>query len=72
MSLKILFGNKTKRTFIISNNQKNMNVEQLRMRRAALRQALRDLAESLTPEQIDDLLDQINRLTEIIEILEKK
>lgn len=42
------------------------------MLRAALKQALRDRQTELTEREIDEILDQINTLTKLIEELEKK
>ncbi len=49
-----------------------MDLFNLRMRRATLRQLLRDRSEWMSQEEIDMLLDQINLLTTVIEALEKK
>lgn len=49
-----------------------MNLFELRMLRAALKQALRDQSEMLTPRQIDEILEQISRLTKVIDKLEKR
>ncbi len=51
---------------------KNMDLFDLRMRRAALRQLLRDRSEWMSQEEIDKILDQINLLTTLIEILKKR
>lgn len=48
-----------------------MDLFTLRMRRAALRQLLRDRSEFLSQEEIDKILDQINLLTTIIELSEQ-
>lgn len=42
-----------------------------RMKLAALRQFLRDRSQDLTEDEIDEILDEISKLTELIEILEK-
>ena len=42
------------------------------MRRAALRQLLRDRVDWMSQEEIDEILDRINILTALIELLEKK
>ena len=49
-----------------------MDVFSLRMQRAALSQMLRDRSDDMSQEQIDEVLDQINLLTELIELLEKR
>lgn len=49
-----------------------MDVFSLRMQRAALRQMLRDRSDDMSQEQIDEVFDQINLLTELIELLEKR
>lgn len=48
-----------------------MDLFALRMRRAALRQLLRDRANWMSQKEIDEVLDQINLLTTIIELLEQ-
>ncbi len=49
-----------------------MNIFELRMLRAALKQGLRDSSEWLTQAEIDNILDQIIKLTKIIDELEGK
>ncbi|GAB2780251.1 hypothetical protein GCM10027275_24740 [Rhabdobacter roseus] len=49
-----------------------MNLFQLKMLRAALRQSLRDQSEVLTEEEINQILDQISTLTKLIQRLEEK
>jgi flagellin-specific chaperone FliS len=49
-----------------------MNIFQLRMLRAALRQCLRDRSDWLTENEIDKILDQISKLTKIIDELDRK
>jgi hypothetical protein len=49
-----------------------MDLFTLRMRRAVLRQLLRDRSEWMSQEEIDKILDQISLLTTIIKLLEKK
>ncbi|MCF2447749.1 hypothetical protein L0657_27590 [Dyadobacter sp. CY345] len=49
-----------------------MNLFTIRMRRAALRQLLRDRSEWMSQKEIDKILDQINLLTTLIEIMEKE
>ena len=44
----------------------------LRMRIAALRQFLRDQSEFLAEKEIDEVLDQIDRLTKLLKKLEKR
>lgn len=41
------------------------------MRKAYYKQILRDMAEKLSEEQIDELLDQINEIEQLIEKLKK-
>lgn len=48
-----------------------MNLFELKMMRAALRQALQDRSESLSQEDIDRILDTILLLTELIDKLER-
>lgn len=48
-----------------------MNLFQLKMMRAALKQALRDQANSLSTEEINKILDTILLLTELINDLER-
>jgi len=48
-----------------------MDLFSIRMRRAALRQLLRDRSDWMTQQEIDTILDQINLLTTVIEMLEK-
>lgn len=49
-----------------------MNIFELRMLRAALKQGLRDGSRWLTHAEIDSILDQIIKLTKIINELEGK
>lgn len=51
---------------------RKMNLFQLKMLRAALRQSLRDQSEVLTEEEINQILDQISTLTKLIQRLEEK
>ena len=48
-----------------------MKLFQLKMMRAALKQALRDQSAPLSPKEIDKILDLILLLTELIDDLEK-
>ena len=58
--------------FVFKTNQNDMNQTafHFRMQLAALRQYLRDNSENMEQEQIDRVLDQINRLTDLLEIIE--
>lgn len=53
-------------------NQEQMNQTafHFRMQLASLRQYLRDNSENMEQEQIDKVLDQINRLTDLLIIIE--
>lgn len=46
-------------------------IADLLMQKAYYKQILRDMAESLSEEQIDELLDQINEIEQLIEKLKK-
>lgn len=48
----------------------NQIVFHLRMQLAALRQYLRDNSDNMEQEQIDKVLDQINRLMDLLAIIE--
>ncbi|SDD83323.1 hypothetical protein SAMN04487996_102299 [Dyadobacter soli] len=48
-----------------------MNLFELKMMRAALRQALSDRSEMLSQEEIDKILDTILLLTKLIDELER-
>ncbi|PSL30120.1 hypothetical protein CLV60_10462 [Dyadobacter jiangsuensis] len=48
-----------------------MNLFELRMLRAALKQMLRDQADNMTAEEIDQILDHISRLTKVIDEMER-
>lgn len=58
--------------FVCRTNQKLMNQTafHFRMQLASLRQYLRDNSENMEQEQIDKVLDQINRLTDLLIIIE--
>ncbi|NIJ55023.1 hypothetical protein [Dyadobacter arcticus] len=47
-----------------------MDLFQWRMLRAALQQGLRDNWKWLTADEIDKILDQVSKLTKIIDLLE--
>lgn len=49
-----------------------MIIFHLRMKLAALRQFLRDRQMNLTEREIDAILDQIRKITDILEELEKR
>ena len=49
-----------------------MNEFELRMRLAALRQYLRDNQESMTPHQIDEILDVITKIMQVLTELDKE
>ena len=49
-----------------------MNLSQLRLLPAALKQGLKDRSEWLTQQEIDKILDQIIKLTKINDELEQK
>ena len=71
--INYLFCSVTKQSVaLIYHQQEIMDIIALRMRRAAIRQLLRDRLDWMSQEEIDKLLDQINLLTELIELLEKK
>ncbi|MFD2523090.1 hypothetical protein [Emticicia soli] len=46
-------------------------IQDLILQKAHYKQLLRDMAESLSEEQIDELLDQINEIEQLIEKLKK-
>lgn len=48
-----------------------MTLFELKMMRAALKQALKDQSESLSREEVDKILDTILLLTELINELER-
>ncbi|CAG5067638.1 hypothetical protein DYBT9623_00359 [Dyadobacter sp. CECT 9623] len=72
---RIAFSIVTKRNnylYIYNFNDTLVNEFELRMRLAALRQYLRDSQDSMTPHQIDEVLDLIAKLLQVLNELDKR
>jgi hypothetical protein len=62
----------TRNILYIVTKKHTMNVMEVRMRIAALRQYLRDFQHNMTPELIDEVLDVISKLMQVLAELEKR